>query len=216
MALSDSDILLASLLGSKAVQQAPRFAAVENEMQKHVGYPVRILPFKSQDAFAKESYALKQSEVWDSRGKNQFFPLKIKRPSDSNWFTLPYEPLISVSGKNNVVKRSIAKAKDYVGTVKEHFSQDDYSITITGSLFGTQETGTFQEAFPRDDFEKLKNYMIHPQGLQVQCDFLALFDINHLVVESFDFPFSKGEYVQGYSISALSDFSADFLLEIED
>lgn len=217
MTLSDKDILLSSLLGSRMVQAVPRLEAVENEMMKHVGYPVRIVPFQHKDVFASENHTLKDSEVWSERGKRQFMPLFIKRAgTDDPFFQLPYEPMISITGKNNIVKRSIAKATNYVGTVKEHFSQDDYDITITGTLFGKEEMGTFEETFPREDFEKLKKYCVHPKGLEVKCELFQMLEIQNIVVESFDFPFSKGEEVQAYSISAISDFSTDFLLEIKD
>ena len=48
MNFQDDDILLASLLGSKFVEQLPRLTAVENELQKRVGYPIPFLPFRNK------------------------------------------------------------------------------------------------------------------------------------------------------------------------
>jgi hypothetical protein len=157
-------------------------------------------------------------QIWQadkSRTDRHFFPLTLVRNGNIA-FTLPYEPLISVSGKNNIVKRNIAKAPNFVGTIKEHFSQDDYEITITGTLIGENETGDFQRAFPRADFEKLREYCVSAESLEVQCDMLQLLNIKHIVIEDFTFPFSKGGNVQAYEIKAISDFSTDFLLEIKE
>lgn len=205
MNFSDKDILLASLLGSKTMEDVPRFAVVENELEKHVGYPIPFLPFKNK-------WKADKSDV-----ENQFFPLKLKRTgTNDEWFTLPFEPMISIAGKNNIIKRSIAKAPHFVGTIKEHWSQDDYSINITGTLFGDNEIGDYQSTFPRTYFEKLRDQCLSPTGLDVQCDLFQLLGIQKIVVEDFTFPFSKGENVQAYTMKAISDYSADFLLEIQD
>lgn len=231
MTFSDKDILVASLIGSKAVEAVPRLAVVENYMEKHVGIPIPFLPFKnkvevgsrrSEDEDDNPQADSRPNELtkWKANKSNvdgQFFPFSVKRAGTKDpFYTLPYEPLISISGKNNIVKRSIAKAPNFIGTVKEHWSQDDYSITITGMLFGSNEIGAPQNTFPREDFEKLREYCTSPTGLEVQCEPLQLLGINNIVIEDFSFPFSKGENVQAYDIKATSDFSADFLLEIKD
>ncbi len=218
MTLSDKDILIASLLGSKMMERVPRLAVVQNELMKHPVPSVPFLPFKNDVVINKPVVTEVNGKIWQSDSQeNQFFPLYIRRAgSDDPFFMLPYEPMISVSGKNNIVTRNIAKAPNFIGTIKEHFSQDDYEISITGSLFGREEMGSYDEAFPHEDFVKLKNYCISPTGLEVQCEFLQYFGVDKIVVKDFSFPFSKGENVQVYDIKALSDFSADFLLELED
>lgn len=238
MNFSDKDILLASLLGSKIVETVPRLSLVEKELSKRVGIPIPFLPFKNDinieqpnsdkdfnnnEIDIAKSNAYSEADAWQNweadiqKPNQQFFPLYVKRAGTQDpFFKLPYEPLISISGKNNIAKRSIAKAPKFIGTIKEHWSQDDYQITITGALFGENEQGNYQEAYPKADFEKLKSYCISPTGLQVECDFFQQFGINFIVVEEFNFPFSKGENVQGYDIKALSDFATEFLLEIKD
>lgn len=216
MSFTNKDILLASLLGSKAVEQIPRLAAVENELAKHVGIPIPIIPFRNVETFDVKEYNIQNRQWLADYGAAQFVPLRLRRSgTEEDWFELPYEPLISVSGSNIIAKRKVAKAPGFIGTVKEYWAQDDYEITITGALYGREEIGDFAECFPREDFERLKNYCISPSGLDVDCPLLEILDIRHIVVESFEFPFSKGENVQGYTIKALSDFSAEFLIEQE-
>ena len=97
-------------------------------------------------------------DIWKADKDNlQFFPVKVRRHGTNDpYFQLPYEPLISVSGKNNIIKRDIAKAPNFVGTVKEYWSQDDYEISITGTLLGENEIDDYSMTFPASDFEKLK------------------------------------------------------------
>ena len=49
---------------------------------------------------------------------NSVMPLRLKRTIDgvTNWFTFPLEPWVSVSGKNVIVRRTIAKGTN-TGTV---------------------------------------------------------------------------------------------------
>ena len=75
--------------------------------------------------------------------------------------------------------------------------------------------GSVENTFPRSDFEKLKKYCTSPTGLQVRCTLFEMLGIDYIVVEDFTFPFSKGENVQAYDIKAVSDFTSEFLLEIE-
>lgn len=221
--LSDKEILFATLLGSKIVDSIPRFSLVQNELMKHPAPQVPFFPFKNTDKIEYLNGGFDPVNLWSATPKNedkQFFPLIFRKRVDSPvsqepWFTLPYEVLISVSGKNDIVKRKVAKAKNFIGTIKEHWSQDDYEITITGVLFGSLETGSVQDCYPRSDFEKLRMYCTSPLGLEVKCPLLEMLGINNIVVEDFTFPFSKGENVQAYEMKALSDYSSEFLLELE-
>ncbi|WP_107039969.1 DUF6046 domain-containing protein [Brumimicrobium mesophilum] len=218
MKFNSNEILLASLVGSKVAKQIPRFQVIQNELSKRVLPPIPFLPLKNESGVEEGSnYDLRVNANTPLPKEKQFFPLSIKRRGTNDpFYTLPYEPIININGANIITKRQVSKAPKLIGTIKEHWSQDDYQINIVGTLIGAQETGSPQETFPRDDFEALRDYCTHPAGLEVQCEPLQLLGINNIVVESFDFPFSKGENVQAYTISALSDFSVDFLLEIED
>ena len=58
--------------------------------------------------------------------------------------------------------------------------------------------------------------MTAPRALKVYSPPLELLGINRIVIESFSFPFSKGEDVQAYEIKAFSDFDHKLLLDIND
>jgi len=222
MAFNTNEIILASLVGSKVAEQIPRFQILQNELSKRILPPIPFLPLRENDQEIEQSSGGLDKYTVNRANKplpkdQQFFPLSLKRRGTNDpFYTLPYEPMINIGGSNEIVKRVPAKAKNLIGSIKEHWAQNDYTISIIGTLIGAQENGTAQEAYPRADFEKLREYVTHPAGLEVRCEQLQLLGINHIVVESFDYPFSKGENIQAYSIQALSDFSIDFLLEIED
>jgi len=218
MEYTNTDILFASLVGSKI--NIPRFSAVQNELVKHVLPPIPFLPFRNKDkVFEPDSYE-STLDMWTADKptpiNKQFFPLSFSVNDDrSVWYTLPYEPMLSISSKNNIVRRNVAKAT-HEGTVKERWSRDDYSITITGVLIGSLLTGSVEDCYPIFDFMELKKIMTIDTVVQVQCEPLQLLGINQIVIEDFSFPFTKGENVQAYEIKAFSDFQHQLLIELDD
>lgn len=218
--------IYASLIGSKLIETVPRMQLVENELSKIV-LPVlpvpSVVPFfstqQNNEGITKSSADYTNEKQWQADARlgvnNQFFPLTFSRAGDGLRYQFPYEPLISISGGNSIISRKVAKAPKFIGTVKEYWCQDDYEITITGILMGSIETGSVEDCYPREQFERLKEFCTHPAGIEIFCEPLQLLGINRVVVKSFSFPFTKGENVQAYEIQCVSDFSADLLLEIE-
>lgn len=135
-------------------------------------------------------------------------PIKVKRANDAEWFTLPIEPLVSISCKNIITRRTVAKAKDS-GTIKERWSQDDYTVTITGVMTSTDES-----QYPRDDIKKMINLFNERRSIEVAQDILLLFGIKYLAVESASFPHTKGLNNQNFEIRAYSDNNAELLISI--
>ena len=226
MKFDQTDILFASLVGSKVAESIPRFGAVQNELAKHVLPPIPFLPFKNTDKIdeVEENDSYEGGELWKADlttpKDKQFFPLSFSA-DDEKWYLLPYEPMLNITGKNSIVRRKVAKVKNdkgvsLSGTIKERWTRDDYEITITGALIGSLLTGDIEECFPKNDFQKLKDYMIEAKRISIRCEPLQLLDISHIVVEDFSFPFTKGENVQAYEIKAYSDFDYKLLLDIND
>ena len=225
MEFNEKSILFASLLGSKVAQQIPRFETIQNKLGKHVlPLPPRILiPVASWDSRAgyESTGDVKAGELWMADApkseSEQFFPFTLIDELGRE-FLLPYEPMLSISSKNNIVKRTVAKADDfkYQGTVKERWSRGDYEIKITGALIGSILTGDVSQCFPKSDFEKLRDILESRKSWGIQCEPLQLLGISKIVVYDMNFPFTKGENVQAYEISVKSDFDYNLLLEEED
>lgn len=221
MGFTNENALIGALLGSKVVEQIPRFAAVQNEIVKHVLPPIRFLPILNQESnVGYPNYAVENNEdlLWKNdqniSEENQFFPFSFKNSTDENWWLLPWEPMINISGSNTIVKRNIAKVeKSFIGSIKERWSTDDYEITITGAFYGDKMLGKSSQTYPRFEMEKLRNYLLTAEALQVLCEPLQILNINKIVIESVSFPFTKGENVQAYEIKAVSDFPYDLIWE---
>lgn len=217
MRFTNENMLIASLLGSKVVEQIPRFEKVENHLKTHVGVPVPFLPIRNE-VVVRDAERFESQELWKGpqpiSEENQFFPFSFKKASESNWYLLPWEPMINIEAKNIIAKRYVAKNGSLnIGSIKERWSADDYDITITGTLFGMKERGKVEETYPKDDMQILKNYFLSGEALEIKSEPLQLLNINRIVIESMSFPFTKGENVQAYEIKAVSDFEYKLLIE---
>lgn len=217
MRLSNENALIASLMGSKVVEQLPRFEAVENELTKHVLPPISFIPLNKKPNEIHEAEDFDKVELWmNDKAKPetaQFFPLSFRSSKDDNqWWLLPWEPLINISSNVRLTERYIAKSgNNLIGSIKERWSVDDYEITITGAFFGKQMKGNPAETYPRYEMERLRDYLLTPEAIEVKCEPLQILNINKISITGMNFPFTKGESVQAYEIKAKSDFPWDLI-----
>ena len=139
--------------------------------------------------------------------------VKLSSEDDSKWWTLPLDPVISVSGKNTIIRRHVLKVDNTDdgtrrGTVKELWSQDDYEVNIAGVLIGAGD-------LPEDELRKLRGYMEARKVLNIQSRLLGLFGITRLAIEDYSLPFTKGMENQMYTIKGYSDDMEKLLIEDE-
>lgn len=134
------------------------------------------------------------------------FPLGISLVEQEDWWLVPIEPLITLTGRNIIVRRQVSKGK-IRGSIKERWTQDDYQVKIEGALMDLK-----RDDYPRDDVQKLRNFC-EAAKLKVRCPLFEIFSINQIVVESYDFPFTKGIQNQQYTINAYSDDTYKLLLK---
>lgn len=141
-------------------------------------------------------------------GVPMVMPLEI-RTDDTDWWTLPLEPLISITGKNIITKRRVSKGQ-IRGSIKERWAQDDYQINIQGVLINPDV-----KAYPAKEVEKLRK-LCEAARWEVRCPLFEIFSIYHIVIDDYKFPFTTGKENQGYDITATSDDMYKLLLKRQD
>lgn len=184
----------------------------------NVVHGLPFLPFTNETSVKDIQFGNNQDwELWRNPTftdpSKQFFPLAFSKTGGNNdiWY-LPYEPILNISGRHQIIKRNVAKSRPDIspkGTIKEHWSQDDYEIEITGVLMGALQNGNVEDCYPIEQFNKLMDYLTSGR-IYIFCEPLVLLDIFAIVVKDFDFPFTKGKNVQAYKIKAYSDSSYNF------
>lgn len=120
-------------------------------------------------------------------------------------FTFPIDPIVSLSFRNIITRRSVAKGNKR-GTIKERWSEDDVEITITG-VFSRSDG-----AYP-NEVGALQKYFEYRKIVDVQCQILNSLNIFSIVIESLTFPPTKGIENQAYQIKAYSDDVYNLLIE---
>ena len=145
--------------------------------------------------------------VTNAKGVPMVFPLYFA-VEGGPWWLLPFEPQVTISGSNVLVKKQVAKGA-VRGTIKERWAQGDYSIRINGILMG--EGGKY----PTEDVKKLRSFCEAGKVL-VKSPQMELFSVTQIVVEDWNIPFTAGQANQAYTINAVSDDIYKLLLRRED
>lgn len=148
-----------------------------------------------------------QSRPNGANGFPMFMPVKLGKEENDLWL-LPVEPLVSLTGGNKISRRMVAKSTGR-GTIKERWAQDDYGITIDGIFINADNSNVY----PEEDVKKLKELCESASVLFVECELLAHFEITRMVIESYSFPFTKGEQNQRFMITGYSDDLMELLVE---
>lgn len=145
----------------------------------------------------------------NARGIPMVLPLRFQlEESGSKEWLFPLEPMISLNGQNILTRRHVSKG-NIKGSIKERWTQDDYTVRIEGLLMG--EDGKY----PEEDVSRLRAFCEagHVKALN---PLLEIFGISQLAIESWDFPFTSGTANQNYSIQAYSDDIYKLLLSRDD
>lgn len=145
----------------------------------------------------------------NARGIPMVLPLRFQlEESGSKEWLFPLEPMISLNSQNILTRRHVSKG-NIKGSIKERWTQDDYTVRIEGLLMG--EDGKY----PEEDVSRLRAFCEagHVKALN---PLLEIFGISQLAIESWDIPFTSGTANQNYSIQAYSDDIYKLLLSRDD
>ena len=145
----------------------------------------------------------------NATGVPMVLPLRFQlEESGAEEWLFPMEPMISLNGQNILVRRNVSKGR-IKGSIKERWTQDDYSVRIEGILLGTDGK------YPDADVAKLRSFCEagHVKALN---PLLEIFGISQLAIESWDIPFTSGTINQNNTIQAYSDDIYKLLLSRDD
>lgn len=142
-------------------------------------------------------------------GVPMVMPLRFQlEESGAKEWLFPIEPMISLNGQNILVRRHVSKGT-IKGSIKERWTQDDYTVRIEGILMSRDRK------YPDEDVATLKNFC-EAGHVKALCPLLEIFGISQLAIESWDIPFTTGLTNQNYTITAYSDDIYKLLLSRDD
>ena len=177
-----------------------------NEVGKHAaGYALPfVVPGKQRVRVQIGSEAVESSGAGTSQEVLSQASLTLRR-ADGRGYTFRIDPTISVSGKNVIAKRAVARGGD-MGTVKEYWNSDDWSVTVNGVLIGEDEEDLNEQVAELVELAE--------SGETLEVENKSLVDgagVLQVVVESLSLPHTKGLKNQAYSLKLVSDYSAEIL-----
>lgn len=183
-----------------------------NVLGKNLGYLSAAKTISDSSEFNVETMTDEELEDvvrTNARGIPMVLPLRFQlEESGSEEWLFPLEPMISLNGQNILTRRHVSKGT-IKGSIKERWTQDDYTVRIEGLLMG--EDGKY----PEEDVSRLRAFCEagHVKALN---PLLEIFGISQLAIESWDIPFTSGTANQNYSIQAYSDDIYKLLLSRDD
>lgn len=125
--------------------------------------------------------------------------------ADQDGTTINYDSLnvedvlVTVMNTKNIVKTTLQGRN---GTVKEYISDGDFQIKIEGRVYGKGINN-----YPQDQVQKLIGLAAVPEALKVTSAFLKLFNIENIVIESYNIDQMEGtRNVQPFIFNCVSDY----------
>lgn len=178
----------------------------------NTGYLPSGKSFPNSDEFNVEDLSdaeLEEVVRTNAIGVPMVMPLRFQlEESGAKEWLFPVEPMISLNGQNILVRRHVNKGT-IKGSIKERWTQDDYTVRIEGILMSREGK------YPDEDVATLKNFC-EAGHVKALCPLLEIFGISQLAIESWDIPFTTGLTNQNYTITAYSDDIYKLLLSRDD
>ena len=178
----------------------------------NTGYLPSGKSFPDSDEFNVEDLSdaeLEEVVRTNAIGVPMVMPLRFQlEESGAKEWLFPVEPMISLNGQNILVRRHVNKGS-IKGSIKERWTQDDYTVRIEGILMSREGK------YPDEDVATLKNFC-EAGHVKALCPLLEIFGISQLAIESWDIPFTTGLTNQNYTITAYSDDIYKLLLSRDD
>lgn len=178
----------------------------------NTGYLPSGKSFPDSDEFNVEDLSdaeLEEVVRTNAIGVPMVMPLRFQlEESGAKEWLFPVEPMISLNGQSILVRRHVNKGT-IKGSIKERWTQDDYTVRIEGILMSREGK------YPDEDVATLKNFC-EAGHVKALCPLLEIFGISQLAIESWDIPFTTGLTNQNYTITAYSDDIYKLLLSRDD
>jgi hypothetical protein len=163
---------------------------------------------------ARKTFIITDAEIEDPTiGKSQIFNRPIYSNivfdsgtyTDQNNRTITYpeltieDCLVTVMNTKNIVKTTLQGRN---GTVKEYISDGDYQIKIEGRIYGKGMNN-----YPQTEVQHLHAICLAPRSIGLTSTFLKLFNIQDIVIESFNIDQQEGvRNCQPFILNCVSDY----------
>lgn len=143
------------------------------------------------------STPITDKSFWE--GRYALCELTLKR-SDGEALIMN-DAIAAISRSKNIVTTQITGQN---GTIKEYISNGDYNISIVVGVAAVKD-GVIVDEYPTEGLQELRQFLDNNEALEINSEFLKIFNIDRIVVKSFSVTQSTESNYQSVNISAISD-----------
>lgn len=174
--------------------------------------PVRFLGLMSyQKPLQNSSESFPEQPASDWYGQPTLTSLALKL--DGMVITL-IDCVMTVTQEKNIITTAL-QGRD--GTIKEYISDDDYRIELRASVQPPPDENGFAppDIYPIDELKELLEMFRASESIEVQNDFITLFGIDSVVLQSYSFEQETDRNRQYFHATLLSDSAYEIKLRVE-
>ncbi len=135
------------------------------------------------------------SEMWSIEFRDASLPGGVWRPA--------VPPIIQVASETKTVTTRVAGSSR---AVTEIIASENYRIRMDGFVKSPPENGIESNIFPEAQLKILANMSQAKRAMEVVCEYLAIYGIRNLVLQSVSYNVAPGvPHEFRYTITAISD-----------
>lgn len=139
-------------------------------------------------------------EYWE--GRYVLCPVRLRAQTESGTLELELPDAVAAVSRERQIVSTALTGRD--GTVKEYINEGDWAVNL---VVGVQavENGEILDDYPSEALRELRRLLDVKAAIEVQSEFLAIFDITKIVIKSYGATQMTEANYQALTISAVSD-----------
>lgn len=139
-------------------------------------------------------------EYWE--GRWVLCPLRLRAQTESGTLEAELADAVAAVSRERHIVSTALTGRD--GTVKEYINEGDWAVNLVVGVQPTED-GEILDEYPAEALRELRKILDVKAAIEVQSEFLAVFDITRIVIKSYAATQMTEANYQGLSISAVSD-----------
>lgn len=139
-------------------------------------------------------------EYWE--GRYVLCPVRLRAQTESGTLEVELPDAVAAVSREDKIVSTALVGRD--GTVKEYINAGDWAVNL---VVGVQavENGEILDDYPSEALRELRRLLDVKVAIEVQSEFLAIFDITKIVIKSYGATQMTEANYQAVTISAVSD-----------
>lgn len=139
-------------------------------------------------------------EYWE--GRWVLCPVRLRAQTESGTLEVELpDAVAAVSRERRIVSTGLV-GRD--GTVKEYINEGDWAVSLVVGVQAVRD-GVIADEYPGEELRELRRLLDVKGAIEVQSEFLAIFDITRIVIKGYGATQMTEANYQAVTISAVSD-----------